>query len=249
MARDAFSADMSQVIKFTNQLRKFKEKAIPFATRQTLNEAAFATRLEAQQNIRDKLNVRSKFTERSVFVERSKTLKISNQSSSTGSVQDYMAEVEQGGIRRGENGGAVAIPTGAASGEMGTRKRKRLVRPNNRMRNIRLGMSSVNVRGKRVEVRSLEQEIFLRVRAAVEAGNKFVILDTRSKKGLYRIRGRGRVTQGGRVKGIKMRMLYDLSKKQVPITKNPWLEPAFNKIIKQVPAIHIKNLEHQLDRL
>ena len=73
------TVDMRQVKRLEEYLKFFAERAYPFATKNTINQAAFHAMRGAKENIREDMTNRNKFTERSVRVEQSRTLVVSRQ--------------------------------------------------------------------------------------------------------------------------------------------------------------------------
>lgn len=72
-------------------LENVAKRAIPFATRATLNRAAFETRKLAQENVREQMVTRNKFSEQSIrVVQERRELNIRRQEAVVGSIADYM---------------------------------------------------------------------------------------------------------------------------------------------------------------
>lgn len=217
------------------KLRAIADKAIPFATKSAINGAAFKARTAMQEQIRKKMVTRNKFTERSVRVELTKTLDISRQRASVGSVAPYMEAQEFGGTERKKGKHGVPIPTSTASGESrGVRPRRKVVRRPNQMQSLKL-----RKRGR--GGKSRKQANFLAVRGAIKSGDRNVFLDLRRGKGIYRIKGGKRKAS--------LHLLYDLSRSSVRIPKTPTLAPAVLVAQGALPLLYTKALRFQLDRL
>lgn len=229
-----FKIDDSEIKGLESKLDELNKRALPFATRHTLNTVAFNTMRTAKTNVRVKMTTRNKWTEQSIRVERSKSLQISQQAASVGSVADYMEDQEFGTTRtkRGRHG--VPIVTGYAAGQEGQQPRTRLPRKANKLLNVRLrkGRTSGSTRRQRNKVAVLE---------AAASGNKFVFLDLGRRKGLFRVVG------GKRRPRVKM--IYSLSDASVTIPRNPWLSPSVQHEAVKLPAVYAQALRFQLDRM
>ena len=227
-----FDVRTEKLKQLESDLKTFKDRAYPFATRNTLNRLAFDARGSAQRNIRRNMTTRNKFTIGSVQVEQTRTLNVSRQMSIVGSTQGYMEVQEFGGIERKKGKHGVAIPTTTASGEgRSVAPRKKLPRAANRMQRIKLG-------NKNIKAKNRKQALFLQVKQAIDSGKKYVFLDTQRRQGIYRIKGRGSRAQ--------IDMVHDLTREIVRIPRNPWLAPAVKRTEQRMPSIHIKSLQFQL---
>jgi hypothetical protein len=192
--------------------------------------------------IRKEFVLRNKFTAKSIRVEKTRTLRVNAQESVVGSIASYMEDQEFGGtkIKKGKKG--VPLPTTVASGEgRGVRPRGRLPRGPNKLAKIRLSSKGKGFKSKR-------QEIFLKVLFAARSGHKFVFLDTGRKQALYRVKGRGRVDKAGRITGIKMDMIYDLSHSSIRIPRTQIFLPTTIATQKQMPLLYRDALIFQLKR-
>jgi len=229
--------DLSDVKKLEADLKKFKFRALPFATRQTVNDAAFKARTISQKTIDKKMVLRNKHAKNSVLVQQSpKTLIIRNQEAVTGSVADYMETQEFGGIKRGKRGGSAPIATAWSSGESeNARPRKRLPKTPNTLRRIQL------MSGKR-KGRSKKQRNAIAVNQAMKrpAAKRFVYMETNKSKGIFKVVGRRGST--------RIKMVHSLTKKSYSIPKTAWLKPSVNRVASFMPGLYRKNLLYQLRR-
>ena len=217
-----------------SQLKAFKIRAFPFATQQTVNNAAFKTRSEAQENIRNFFINRNKFTERSIRVDKTRSLDVNQQISRVGSIADYMRAQENGATLSKRGGVGIPIPTSFASGEgENTRPRRRLPRGANKLSAIRLSNRSRAFGSKK-------QAAAVAVKQAVKSGNKFVYMELQKTRGIYKLVGTKR--------NLKIKMVYDLTRPSVIIHAKPWLLPAAESVGKQLPEIYFKALKQQLER-
>lgn len=215
-------------------LKTFAHKAFPFATRNTLNVAAFAARSHAQENIRGSMITRNKFTERSVQVDKARTLNVSRQAATVGSTADYMETQEFGGTKTGEGGG-VAIATSYSAGQaQSSQPRTRLPRRANKLANIQL-------RKKHKRGSTRQQRNLIAIREAAGSGRKFVFLDLGKRRGIFKVTGGKR--------RARIKMVHDLSRRSVAIPKNPWLLPAAERTRTEIPGIYKESLLFQKRRL
>ena len=216
--------DEKQIKQYAADLKTFASRAYPFATKATVNRAAFETRKEYQANMRGELTLRNKWTERSVQVDQARTLEVSRQEAVVGSVAPYMDEQEFGGVVR-SGGTYQPIATSYAAGQTG--KRTRLPRKPNKLRNIRL---------KRRPGGSNPAA----VREAAGSGNKYIYMDMGRRRGIFRVLGSKRKP--------RIRMVWDLSRRSVRVPRNPLLAPATNKIEKRIPQYYAEAALFQLQR-
>lgn len=229
-----FQIDDREIKGLERKLGELNERAIPFATRHTINTVAFNTMRTAKLNARVKMTMRNKWTEQSIRVERSKSLEIKRQAASVGSVADYMEDQEFGTTRTKKGRHGVPIATGYAAGQEGQQPRTRLPRKANKLANIRTrrGRKSGTNRVQRNKVAILQ---------AAESGDRFVFLDLGRRRGLFRLVG------GKRRPRIKM--VYDLSRTAVNIPRNPWLQPSVQHEAVKLPGVYEKALRFQIDRM
>ncbi len=239
------TVDTKQIKELEKDLKAFAHRAYPFATKNTLNQSAFKARELAQKDINVKMITRNKFTERSVLVEKAKTLNVRRQSASVGSTLDYMADQEFGGTKKKTGKEGVAIPTSfsVGQGEQQPRTKVAGLRSPNNIRNIRLRKGRT--------ARNRKQALILKMQGAVSTGKRFIYHDFGSgrKKGIFRVVGGSRKFKRGTPKGVKLRMVYDMTEQVVDIPRNPWLKPAVDTTKILMPAIHAKSLTFQAKRL
>ncbi len=100
------SVDDKEIKRFERDLKTFASRAYPFATKATINTAAFETQKVARKRIRRIMTLRNKFTRQSIQVEQARGLNVNTQAAVVGSTQDYMETQEFGGTvrRRGKEG-------------------------------------------------------------------------------------------------------------------------------------------------
>ena len=226
--------DDKDIKKFERDLKAFAHRAYPFATKATVNTAAFTAQKLARRDVTIKMIERNKFTGQSIQVEQSRTLDVRRQEATIGSTAPYMEDQEFGAtkIKRGAEG--VAIPTTYSSGEaMGATIRERVPRRANTLAAIKLQR-----KGKRGGTR--KQQNLIAIREATNSTRKFIFLDLGKKKGIFKV-------IGGRRKP-KIRMIHDLTEQVITIPRNPWLKPVVDTVELQIPGIYKKALRFQIKR-
>lgn len=224
--------DVRQAKALEGQLLKIREKALPFATRETVNATAWNTRKEWQREISENMITRNRWTAQSIRVTPTRSLDIRQQVAIVGSLESYMERQELGGtvLKGGKHG--VPLATSYASGEgEGARPRKRMPRKDNRLSSIKLGHSKMGGRGNNVGA----------IMEAKAAGQKFVYLDTGRRKGIFRILGKK--------KFVKIKMVYDLTRSSVRTPRNPTMKPAVAVTGQQMAGVYASKVQYQLDRL
>lgn len=224
--------NLKQVKEMENRLGEMKSIAVPFAVRNTMNAAAFQAQTTARRGVKREMVIRNKFTIQSIQVEKATDLK--RPVSVVGSVEKYMRDQEFGGTKSKTHKEGVPLATSFASGEgKGTKPRKKLSKPSNRLLNIQLGSKG---KGKTRKQRNL-----FKVKQAAASKSKIVFLKTARSKGLYRV-------TGGKRKP-KVEMIFNLSRSSVKIKRNPWLRPSVLKVGRRLPQIHFLSLQFQFKKL
>lgn len=220
--------------RYAGQLEKLNKRGVPYAMRDTVNRAAFETRKRGISNLQDGMTLRNRWTVGSVRVNKARSLDPRRMEAETGSLEKYLYTQEFGGtkIKRGKEG--VAIPTGYSAGQQGQKPRTRLPRGKNKLRAIQLN-------NKRIKAKNRRQRNFLAIKQAAEGGNKFIFMDLGRTQGLFRVTG------GKRKPRVKM--VYDLSRQSVKIPARPWLTPATNRTVPEMPGFYRSALRFQLKRL
>lgn len=225
--------DDTKIKEYERDLKGFTRNAYPYATRNTINVAAFETQRIARRVVSSKMIERNKFTKQSIQVDKSKTLNVKLQSASVGSIAEYMTDQEFGGIKRKRGAKGVLIPTAFSAGQGLYREpRTRMVRKGNKLSDIQLR--------RRRGAKNRAQRNKVAVLTAAKSGNKFVYMDLGDKQGIFKIIGGKRKPQ--------VRMIYDLSRNTVTIRKNSWLKIPVDTVTTMIPTIHLKSLEFQLKR-
>lgn len=202
---------------------RLTSRQLAFAQRDTINALAFETRRNALDNVQASFTLRNKFTERSILVEKAR---YTTDSATVGSTQKYMLDQEFGGQTKDPT-----IPTAYSAGQTNTRTR--MPRKANRMKNIRLPAGRTQAQSKR-------QRNLLAVKAAKANGDKFVYIDTGSRKFIARVVGTKRLP--------KIKMVQDMSRTSTPIPRTPWLNPATDKALRKREAMYRAAMRYQLSQ-
>lgn len=226
-----FVINSNDVRKLEDDLKTFASKSIPFATRKTLNDSAFAARAIAQADVRQSMVNRNKFTAQSIQVDMVKTLQVSRQEAIVGSIAGYMEDQEFGATKRksGKEGVQIATSYSAGQGE-GGRPRTRLPRKAN-------SMAAIQLSKRRKKGGSRKQQNLVAIKQAAATGRKFVFLDLGKSKGIFKVTGGKRRP--------KIKMVHDMSRESVVVPKDPWLAPAFNEALRMQPAFYADALRFQ----
>lgn len=225
--------DDKQIKQYERDLRTFAERAYPYATRHTVNSAAFKAQGIARGNVRSEMVTRNKYTEQSIRVAKTGTLDVNRQAAIVGSTADYMETQEFGGTKKSSGGKGVAIATSYSAGQEGEQPRTRLPRRANKM-------SAIQITKRRKGGSSKGQQNFIAVRQAAASGQKFLYLDLGRRRGIFKVTGGKR--------SPKLKMVHDLSRTSVAIPKKPWLAPAVAATQAYIPEIYYNALEFQLQR-
>ena len=223
----------TQIRKYERDLKTFAERAYPFATRQTINSAAFKAQGKAKDNVRNDMVLRNRYTEQSIRVNKAGTLNVARQIATVGSIADYLEMQEFGGTKHSSGSGNVAIATSYSAGQEGQRPRTRLPRRPNKM-------ASIQLQKRRKVGSSKRQQNFIAVREAAKSGQKFIYLDLGRRRGVFKVTGGQRKP--------KIKMVQDLTRSSVVIPKNPWLAPAVRDTEQYMPSIYVEALRFQLQR-
>jgi len=226
-----FEINSSDIKKLEADLKQFAERSLPFATKKTLNDAAFAARAISQSDVKRSMVLRNKFTLQSIQVRQAKTLRISKQESIVGSTAGYMEDQEFGATETKTGKEGVQIPTSFSAGQgQDSQPRTRLPRKANTMQQIQLSKGGRKTYSKK-------QRNLVAIKEAAASGRKYVFLDLDKSKGIFKVTGGKRRP--------KIKMVHDMSNPSIIIPKNPWLLPAFNEAIRMQPAFYADALRFQ----
>lgn len=223
-----FQINDRDIKKLEKRLKLINERALPFATKETINGMAFGAQKLARQDIQQRMTLRNKFTMSSVLVDQARGPNIPSQFARMGSIADYMDEQEFGGTKSRKSGRSVGIPTSFSAGQRGAKPRTRLPRKAYQMAQIMLRKG-----GKR-GANSKQQNA---INIASSLGG-FTYLDLGRRKGIFKIDKKGNPT-----------MVHDLTRASVRIPALKWMKPAVDTIVSKRGEFYAKALSFQLDRM
>ena len=225
------SVDTRQIRKLVKDLEKTRAKALPYATREFVNSAAFLARDHWIQRAESTMKLRSQFTKKSIQVDKARGLQVSQQVSRVGSIADYMLTQEDGATIGKK--GRVGTPIPAAA--PGKRKSRGRLAAKNRLQAITLaGKGGAGGTGRSWRQRRNAAAISI----AARHGGGVVFLDLGKRKGLYRISGTKR--------GLRVKKVWDLSQTSVRVPRNPMLEQTMREMGPLMPGLMEKALLYQL---
>lgn len=240
-----FGINCDEIDSLQSHLERLKLSALPYATKQTLNDAAFRTRAFAAESTRKKMILRNTYSVRSIQVQRASGLDISRQVSETGSVISYMAEQEFGGTRYKKTRQGMGIPTSYSAGQgMHASPRTRPTTGRNRKKNLRLHSSR---KGRKKRSLTAQQKLIVAVKSAVKHNEREVFLRVPGRKGMYRVEG-GRMGKKGKTLATRIKLIWSYQEQSTRTPKNPWLNPAFERTLPLIPYFYETALYFQIRR-
>jgi len=229
-----FRISDKEIKQLEGDLKAFAHRALPFATKNTLNTAAFQARTLIQRDIDVKLISRNRFTKQSIRVEQARTLVIPRQAAIVGSIAPYMEDQEFGAVKVSKGKQGVPIATSYAAGQgQDVQPRTRLPRKANTMATIQL-------RRRRRKGSSRKQRNLIAIKDAATTGRKYVFLDLGRRQGIFKVTGSKRLP--------KIKMVWDMTRRSVVIPKNPIIKPAFDTVVQRIPTIYRDSIIFQLKR-
>lgn len=229
-----FDIKSKNIKKLEKGLAKFSARSLPFATKKTLNDAAFAAQKIARADVKKNMINRNAFTVRSILVNQTKSLNINKQASEIGSIAPYMETQEFGGIKRKQGKIGTPIATSYSAGQSeNAQPRTKLPRKANKLQNIQLKRAQIKAKNRK-------QRNAIAVRMASILKNKYVYLNLGQRQGIFKVLGKKN--------NIQVKMIHDLSQNSVKIDKNPWLMPATKEVKTMIPAFYADALRFQLRR-
>jgi hypothetical protein len=227
------TVDLSKFADFVKDLDYIRERSIPYAVRNTLNEAAFEGRKLWLAEIKGNLTLRNSWTVRSLQVSKASGADLRTMQAVLGSIAKYMDDVEQGETHRASGKHGVAIPTPSAAGQaQGAKARTKAVRRAS-------WLSAISAKKRPVTGRRQTRNAGA-IAIAARSGGGFVFLDLGRRKGIFRVDGRKR--------GVKIRMVYDLSRKTVTSGPRPTLGTTIAKLSPRIPEMGRRACIDQLKR-
>lgn len=226
--------DTRDAEKLARDLRTYKRSAVPFATRNVLNDLAFEAREQWRREMESEFILRNKWTQGSVRVDRAQGINLSLMRSTVGSVADYMGTQEHGGNKRGSGKHGARVPTAVAAGQaQGSRPRKRPVRGPNRMAAIQLA------RIKHRPGQSKRQQVAASIAEAVRKSKRWLFLDAdHDRQGFYKI-------IGGKSRP-RLQLVWDMSAGSVKIPASKTLAKATARATRKTGVFAQRRLAEQL---
>lgn len=210
-------------------LKRLREKAVPFAIKNALNTAAFETRNLWQREVKSIFTNRNTYTARSIRVEQATPTKLQ---ATVGSVAPYMAVQEEGGTVRGKSGHK-AIPSAVAAGGADGSARTKLVRGRFYIGVLQVAHPSLHG-GRR-------QSNAIAIAVARKKGKNIVLLTKRNGgKGLFLISGGKRA--------LRTRILWDVSRASVQVHAHPTLQRALDAVKPKLEHMMEASLREQMQR-
>lgn len=223
--------DLKSGKELTRHLKTFARTAVPHAARNALNSMAYEARGEYVAQAKKTLTMRNTYTVRSIQYTKARGTDMQLMQSSAGSTLPYMADREEGETKRKKGKHGVPIPTSSAAGQgMKARPRTRSVRKRFFMHAISLPSRAGGSRKRRNAAA---------IRLATKHGG-VAFLDLGRRKGLFSVTGRKR--------GLRIRMLWDLSRSTVKTPEQPMLERAVKVMESRIVGIMERSLLEQLRR-
>lgn len=234
-----FEIDNEETYQLERALRQMSDRAVPYATRNALNEMAFKTQRLAKANISRGMITRNQWTARSVVVKKAGGLSVARMASEVGSTESYMEKQEFGGVERKKGKHGVPIPTSESAGQNTANPRTRAVRPANWLSRISLARGPSEGTGAGFG-RAID--------TAQRSGKRyFHFRGTGGKKGgIFKIVRKRRRRRGRAATRARVRMMYNLDNPVVVIPATPWLRPAAVTVLAQADEIYEKALNGQL---
>ena len=212
------------------------EKALPEATRYTLNELAFQTMKRSKNDLKKHFTIRNAWTKKSVGANKvGSTKDIDRMESEAGSTLEYMREQEDGINKAASGKHGEPIPTNVASGEGWTAKRKKKILRKNYLNRLQVAKGLYN-RARR-KGKGDKQILSTMVAMAKKEKKKVVFWRTmRGKQGMFLI------------DGDRLPMIYDLTQQRVVSKPRHWLLEPRDETMKLLRKIYGRALSYNIRR-
>jgi hypothetical protein len=220
------------------ELGELSMRGLGYAGRETVNSLAFEGRKAWQGEMRASLTLRNRFTERRALVEPARTTRLKGMHALLGHTEPYMADLEAGGREKAAKRFR-PIPTETAAGQAtGSLRsgRKSAVRKANNIANL-----GRRIPGGQGGTRSRKARNARAIAGAIKTGRRLAYLDLGKRKGIFRIKGRG--------KSKEILKLYDLSHRSTRVPRIATLDRALERVRVLGPDIAHRALERQLARV
>jgi len=229
----SFSVNTDKLVALANKIDKLHKSALPVAIRQTLNDAAFATKDKFLMNEFDKqfvIRKRNFIKSHSSVNKTANTFNVNQMRSEVGVIKGKSKAGDE--LRFQEYGGTVKnrdyIPTDMARA---SGSHSKLVSKNHYLKNIKKKKSKPQFKN---------QDFIKSVFKAGEGGH--VIYDYI----LFEVK---KIVKKTNRLFFKLKPIYSYRKgRSVTITKKPFLSPASTSAIKTMPEIFVKNAQRQINK-
>lgn len=231
-------ANTKNIGQMQRQISELSKRGIPIAVQQTLTATARHAYMYGRRNITEDFEKRNAWTLRSNSWQRAEGLDVDKMVAVAGSSAKYMAEQEEGFVRKGKGDSGVWVPTPEAAGQTGKRTKPIT-------RKYRKG--KIRIRKKvRKKAASPKQQKFFKMINAIR-GNGYMWGTLNSTKGMWHIEGS---ESGGRVHLTSVRLLYSANKKTITTKATEWHKPASMEAVRRNEADEYnKALRRQVSRL
>lgn len=201
--------------KMLDDLRKFRERAMPYAARDAVNSAAFEARRIWGDEIRRTFTTRNTFAAGAALrVDKARSLRSGDIRATLGSIMRGMPEQEFGATVTGR-GPHKGIPGPVAAGQAAGGARTRPVRRSNL-----LGRIHISIKAKGATKRQRNAMVMAQ---AKKQGQRYVVLERPNG-------GRGIFLVGGGKRKITARLVWDVSRRSVRLSPKPTLGPTLRQV-------------------
>ena len=204
-------------------LREYPVKTFPKLGQFIVTDLAFQSRKQAVKRVSKSFILRNKHTTRNIlFVKSPRTKKLAGIKSSYGATDkaSYMKDQEEGTTLKPKKGTKLAIPTKLARRSDSIKKLKK---GKFKMSSIGTIRKTSEMRGKTKRQRTIA---LMQDMARKRQTNRLALLPFPNKPGIYKIINAGKERIGSKTKfKMKLRQIYDLSKRQLTLKPSRWMEP------------------------
>lgn len=219
----SFSVEFRNLDEAVRDLKALRKKAVPFAVKDGLNDAAFQARRIWSGNIKEKFTTRNQFTARTALrVDKARGRALDRMSSTVGSIADFMGEQEFGGTVSGPVPGPAAArqrPGGA------------------RTRPVRIPVTSIAA--SRGRGRTRKQRNAIAIAIAKRRGKRHALLDRP-------VGGKGLFWVGGGKRKVTTKLLWSVDRGSSRLKPHPTLGPTMRTMRPRVPRILLKAVQRQM---
>lgn len=220
---------MKTIDDYIDFLKEYPLRQVPKGAQFIANQMAFESRQKAIKEVDKKMILRNRFVPNRIqFDMASFSMRLEEIQSKMGALQsiDFMADQETGFVIKPTHGRKVAVPTRSARIGKSIEKKKRTIYRKSRLGNIRKIKKGVN---KKRAIFALTQQM------ARKRDKRPALLPYDQHPGIYVLKNVRKRKNG--IYSFKLIQLYDVSRSQVKVAKNPWMQPTVKKIYNQYPRI------------